>query len=136
MFSHIYYNFKLYLYINSTLPRLVMLVAVYSYLSLINFHYLIKINQLEKSVAIKHTNNSFICCFPTHQTFNIPTKSDLSDWHSLNLYTLTSVLKFSILFFINFPRTWQREIVLKSRASLMIISFNLMTLMFDSESRC
>ena len=56
MFSHIYYNFKLYLYINSTLPRLVMLVAVYSYLSLINFHYLIKINQLEKSVAIFLSN--------------------------------------------------------------------------------
>ena len=56
MFSHIYYNFKLYLYINSTLRRLVMLVAVYSYLSLINFHYLIKINQLEKSVAIFLSN--------------------------------------------------------------------------------
>lgn len=56
MFSHIYYNLKLYLYINSTLPRLVMLVAVYSYLSLINFHYLIKINQLEKSVAIFLSN--------------------------------------------------------------------------------
>ena len=57
MFSHIYYNLKLYyIYINSTLPRLVMLVAVYSYLSLINFHYLIKINQLEKSVAIFLSN--------------------------------------------------------------------------------
>ena len=56
MFSHIYYNLKLYIYINSTLPRLVMLVVVYSYLSLINFHYLIKINQLEKSVAIFLSN--------------------------------------------------------------------------------
>ena len=56
--------------------------------------------------------------------------------YRLTLYTLASVYKFSILFSIHSPRCWQREFLSQSRASstacMMIISFILMTSMFDS----
>ena len=50
----------------------------------------------------------------------------------LTLYSITSVCIFSILLSRHFLRLWQGEFVQQSRASLVIISFILMTLMFDS----
>ena len=53
-------------------------------------------------------------------------------WCILTLYSITSVCIFSILLSRHFLRLWQGEFVQQSRASLVIICFILMTLMFDS----